>query len=75
MVKMGLLPALGGCYGDQSATLTFNDGGRFEDRWTSLKTDPQSPCVFTKGLENLYLPVRHGEGKFVVQSGTSTCTD
>ncbi len=27
--------------------------------------DPASPCVFTRGLDRLYLPVRHGEGKFV----------
>lgn len=68
MVKMGLLPALNGDYRTQSATLTFNDGGRFEDRWTYLKIDPDSPCVFTQGLEGVYLPVRHGEGKFVPAS-------
>lgn len=66
MVKMGLLPALGGDYRHQSATLTFNDGGRFEDRWCSLKVNPESPSVFTRGLDQLYLPIRHGEGKFVV---------
>ena len=64
-VKMGLLPGLGGDYRTRSATLTFNDNGRFEDRWVYLKTDPDSPCVFTRGMEGLYLPVRHGEGKFV----------
>ena len=68
MTKMGLLPALGGDYKRQSATLTFNDGGRFEDRWCYLKVDQDSPCVFTCGLEGLYLPVRHGEGKFVVEN-------
>lgn len=68
MIKMGLLPALGGDYKKQSATLTFNDGGRFEDRWCYLKVDPESPCVFTRGLGGIYLPVRHGEGKFVVES-------
>jgi phosphoribosylformylglycinamidine (FGAM) synthase-like amidotransferase family enzyme len=67
MVKMGLLPALGGDYRKQSATLTFNDGGRFEDRWCYLKVDAESPCVFTRGLTGIYLPVRHGEGKFVVE--------
>ena len=67
MTKMGLLPALGGDYKRQSATLTFNDGGRFEDRWCYLKVDKESPCVFTHGLDGLYLPVRHGEGKFVVE--------
>jgi phosphoribosylformylglycinamidine synthase len=24
----------------------------------------QSPCVFTKGVESIYVPVAHGEGKF-----------
>nr|WP_320050276.1 phosphoribosylformylglycinamidine synthase subunit PurQ [uncultured Desulfuromonas sp.] len=67
MVKMGLLPSLDGSQ-TQTTTLTFNDGGRFEDRWTYLKVDPDSPCVFTKGLKGIYLPVRHGEGKFVTES-------
>jgi phosphoribosylformylglycinamidine synthase len=69
LVKMGLLPALGGEF-RQSTTLTFNAGGRFEDRWVSLKVDPASPCVFTRGLTGLYLPVRHGEGRFVAESET-----
>jgi len=68
MVKMGMLPALGGDYRQQNTTLTFNDGGHFEDRWVYLKADPASPCVFTRGLKGLYLPIRHGEGKFVAES-------
>lgn len=68
MTKMGLLPAIGGDYRRQTATLTFNDGGRFEDRWCYLKVDQDSPCIFTRGLTGLYLPVRHGEGKFVVEN-------
>jgi len=64
MVKLGLLPSFGKEYRHQSVTLTFNDSGRFEDRWVYLKVKQDSPCVFTKNLSNLYLPVRHGEGKF-----------
>jgi phosphoribosylformylglycinamidine synthase len=67
MVKMGLLPAIGG-NPRQSVTLTFNDNGRFEDRWVYLKADSESPCVFTRGIEGVYLPVRHGEGKLVAES-------
>ena len=67
MVKMGLLPRLAGDT-KQSCSLTFNDGGRFEDRWTWLKVDPESPCIFTSGLDAVYLPVRHGEGKFVTDN-------
>ncbi len=65
MVKLGLLPALDADYGTQSVTLTHNDSGRFEDRWVWLKANSSSPCVFTRGLDTIYLPVRHGEGKLV----------
>ena len=66
MVKMGMLPGFDGNYLNQSATLTYNDCGRFQDRWCYLKTDPQSLCIFTKGIEKgIYLPIRHGEGKFL----------
>ena len=65
LVKMGLLPACGKKYFQQTATLAFNDSGKFEDRWCYLKANPNSPCVFTKGISTLYVPVRHGEGKFI----------
>ncbi len=65
LVKLGMLPGFDGHYDRQAVTLTFNDSGRFEDRWVHLRIDPASPCIFTQGLRGLYLPVRHGEGKFV----------
>ncbi len=65
MVKIGLLPALGGAYGTQSVTITNNESGRFEDRWVRLSVEPNSPSIFTRGIDRLTLPVRHGEGKFV----------
>ena len=69
MVKMGLLPAFGGEYLNQTATLTFNDCGRFQDRWVYLRNNPASPSVFTQGIgRGIYLPIRHGEGKFQVES-------
>ena len=47
----------------QQATLTWNDSGRYEDRWVYLRvTGSKSP--FLAGLETLYLPVAHAEGKF-----------
>ena len=66
LVKMGLLP--GSARGwEQTATIMANDSGRFEDRWVRLVVDPSSPCIWTRGLRHLYLPVRHGEGKFVTR--------
>ncbi len=69
LVKMGLLPSLNGEF-VQNCTLTTNQRGRFEDRWCWLRVDPASPCVYTQGMTGLYLPVRHGEGRFVCDSDT-----
>ncbi len=68
MAKLGILPGFNGDYmKSQETTLTFNDSGRFEDRWVYLRCNPKSKCVFTKGIKTLYLPVRHGEGKFITK--------
>lgn len=68
MVKLGLLPGFNKNYTIQKATLTFNDSGRFENRWVYLKVNSNSPCIFTKNISKIYLPVRHGEGKFVTDN-------
>lgn len=47
-----------------TATLTFNDSGRYEARWVHLTAAPNA-CVFLAGVEALELPVAHAEGKFV----------
>lgn len=66
MVKLGILPGFDGNYTKQDVTLTHNDSGKFEDRWVYLKANPDSNCVFTKGIEKLlYAPICHGEGKFI----------
>lgn len=66
MVKAGLLPALDNDYETESLTLTYNDSGKFEDRWIHLGVNKKSKCIWTKGMDKLYLPVRHGEGKIRV---------
>jgi phosphoribosylformylglycinamidine synthase subunit PurQ / glutaminase len=68
LVKTGLLPGLGSQYGEQSVTLTFNDSGRFQDRWVYLCVHQLSSCIFTKDMDKIYLPVRHGEGKLVTKT-------
>ncbi|MCD6570947.1 MAG: phosphoribosylformylglycinamidine synthase subunit PurQ [Deltaproteobacteria bacterium] len=66
LVKAGLLP--GNPIGKRRVSITFNDSARFEDRWVRLAINRKSPCVFTKGLDQIELPVRHGEGKFVTDT-------
>lgn len=65
IIKMGLLPALNGLY-VQNATLTNNGSGKFEDRWVWMKAENNS--IFTRGIRRIYLPVNHGEGKFVANA-------
>jgi len=48
------------------ATLTWNDSGKFEDRWVRLGVDGRQ-CVFLRGIESMYLPIAHAEGKFVTR--------
>jgi phosphoribosylformylglycinamidine synthase len=67
LVKMGVLPDMSGS-ADQEVSLIHNDSGRYEDRWVRVRYEPASPCLWTSGLPPMDLPVRHGEGKFVVRS-------
>jgi phosphoribosylformylglycinamidine synthase subunit PurQ / glutaminase len=64
LVKAGILPGLSGA-GSQPITLTNNDSGKFECRWVYLQVNQSSPCVFTRGISGMYVPIAHGEGKLV----------
>jgi len=71
LVKAGLLP--GNEALEQEASLIINDCGQFRDKWVHLKIQgisqakPQGKCVWTKDMPSvIYLPIAHGEGKFVV---------
>lgn len=68
LVKMGLLPGDKEVSLTQTASLALNDSGQYENRWATLEFDPESPCVWTDGLERIRVPVRHGEGKFVTDN-------
>ena len=65
LIKSGVLLPIDAQAGP-SATLTWNDSGKFEDRWVRLAVDGEK-CVFLKGIETMYLPVAHAEGKFVTR--------
>jgi len=68
MVRLGLLPGLDGDYRSPRATLAPNDRLGYRDAWVRLSFDPESPCVWTRGLSQVEYPARHGEGKFVTES-------
>lgn len=64
LVNLGLLPGFDNNYTGRRVALTNNDRGNFIDCWVNLKVNPDSNCVFTKGMDSIELPVRHAEGKF-----------
>ncbi len=66
LLKSGLLDGPG--QAAPAATLTWNDHGRYEDRWVDLEVSGDR-CVFLRGVERLYLPIAHAEGKFVARDG------
>lgn len=68
LVKLGLLPCLDGRRFERQVSLTNNASARYEDRWVRLAVNAHSPCIFTKGLNYLAMPVRHGEGRLVAPS-------
>jgi len=69
LMKAGLLPVVN-FQGRQDVTLTFNDSGKFEDRWVYLNVN-HSNCVFTRDIkEKVYFPVAHAEGKFVPRNSS-----
>ena len=65
LVNLGFLPGFDANYKQKRVALTYNDCGNFRDDWVNLTVNQQSPCVFTKGITELELPIRHGEGKFI----------
>lgn len=59
----------------QTCTLTDNQDARFHDRWAPVRYEPESSCVWTRGLaeacadaDAAMLPVAHGEGRFMTAS-------
>lgn len=69
LVNLGLLPGFEKNYEERRVAVINNDSGNFIDSWVHLKVNLDSPCLFTKGLSSIELPVRHGEGKFYASDG------
>lgn len=64
LVKLGVVPNTLSNLTIES-TLNDNLSGKFESRWVKLGVNKESPCVFTKGIDRIELPVAHGEGNFL----------
>jgi len=66
LVKAGILPGADLTNGKGSVTITYNDSGKFEDRWVYLAPQTEK-CIFIERDRQIYLPIAHGEGKVVTK--------
>lgn len=70
LVKAGILPGGSSAERQENVTITYNDSGKFEDRWVYLA--PQTDrCVFIERGRQIYLPIAHGEGKVVTKDAAT----
>lgn len=64
-----------GFFNDPSAgvrvALAHNVQGTFLDRWVRLEF-PQSACIWTRGMGGCEFPVRHGEGRVMIEGDLPT---
>lgn len=72
LVKAGILPDPAALENESNRstkmTLFWNDSGKFEDRWITLKRE-ETNCVWTRWLPDVIeYPVAHAEGKFIPAS-------
>jgi phosphoribosylformylglycinamidine synthase I len=68
LIKSGLLDVDDAA--GPSASLTWNDSGKFMDRWVGLRNVGQR-CVFLQGVSDLVLRITCAEGKFVTRDADS----
>lgn len=71
LVKLGLLPNK---ELQNDVSLVENSHGQFIDRWVELQVK-SSNCIWTKDIERIQLPIRHGEGRLYVKSGSEVSVD
>jgi len=67
--NLGLVPGLNGNYSDRKVALMHNKTARYECRWVHLKMTSQK-CIWTKGIDQIHVPIAHGEGNFYTEQET-----
>ena len=70
MANLGIVPATSKPVGDIEVSLEHNRTFRFQCRWVDLEVEEDSPCVFTRGIKRLHIPVAHAEGNLFAAEST-----
>ena len=69
LVKLGLLPTP---LEERTVAIAKNVNGEFIDCWVDMEMDEHSPCIWTrflKGVNDIKMPIRHGEGRIAFLRG------
>jgi phosphoribosylformylglycinamidine synthase len=64
LTRAGLLPDP--MSGKQTVSLTFNESGKFEDRWVRMRIE-STQSVFLREKQIIELPVAHAEGRLMAK--------
>lgn len=70
LANLGLAPALNGEYGNRSVAVTHNESARYQCRWINLKTNKANNSPWLVGVDQIHVPVAHGEGRFMMDDST-----
>jgi phosphoribosylformylglycinamidine synthase I len=79
MTNLGLFATPSTEYGTRINALISNKNNRYECRWVNIKNQKpvesssnkeSTNCVFTKGIDNTFIPIAHGEGQFYCDEKT-----
>ncbi|HEY9791088.1 MAG TPA: phosphoribosylformylglycinamidine synthase subunit PurQ [Candidatus Obscuribacterales bacterium] len=73
LTQLGLLPNSKPS-APRTVSLTHNNSGKFINKWVELEISPFSSSTFFEGLTTIHLPVRHGEGRLVLDAEASPQT-
>ena len=71
MGKLVILPGIdrgAGTLAPQQTSLVANARLGYYNGWVTMRADPESPCLWTRGVGTIDLPSRHGEGQLVYGS-------
>ncbi|MBN2127631.1 MAG: phosphoribosylformylglycinamidine synthase subunit PurQ [Candidatus Diapherotrites archaeon] len=67
MANLGLVPAFDSDYGKVNVALQHNETARYIDRWVDIKANKKNKSIWLKDIDELSMPVSHGEGKFYAE--------
>jgi len=70
IANLGLVPGLNQKYGERIVAVTHNLSARYQCRWIDVKANSAHSSPWLSGLDQMHIPVAHGEGRFMMEQST-----